>query len=179
MERFTYNEQKAVAAVLLVVNALSSIDRHKLAKILFFADQKHLATYGRTVTSDFYCAMEAGPVPSHIYDSIKHIAKERNFCIDNGLEGKIEVNGWNITPLEKTDIDQLSCSDVECLFESINENSKLTFGELVDKSHGTAWKSVSENQPIPFTQIAIEASAPEEIMELIKMNIEAEELLSI
>ena len=89
------------------------------------------------------------------------------------------MNGWAITPLEKPEYDQLSSSDVECLVESINENSKLTFGELVDKSHGTAWESVPENQPIPFTQIAIEASAPEEIKELIKMNLEAEELLSV
>lgn len=179
MEKFTYNEQKAVASVLLVVNELSSIDRHKIAKILFFADQKHLARYGRTITSDFYCALEAGPVPSNIYDAIKVVAHEHNFYNHHGLEGKIEVRGREITPLAKPDIDQLSISDIECLIESINENSKLTYGQLIDKSHGSAWQSVPDNQIIPFTEIAKEASAPDEILELIIMNLQAEELLSL
>jgi len=179
MDKFTYNEQKAVAAVLLVVNELSNVDRHKIAKILFFADQKHLARYGRTITSDFYCAMEAGPVPSNIYDSIKVIAHEHNFYNHHGLEGKIEVRGREITALEKPDIDQLSISDMECLVESINENSKLTYGQLIDKSHGTAWQSVPDNQLIPFTEIAKEVSAPAEILELINSNLQAEELLSL
>ncbi len=179
MDKFTYNEQKAVAAVMLVVNELSSVDRHKLAKILFFADQKHLARYGRTITSDTYCAMEAGPVPSHIYDSIKTVAKEHHLHSHVGLEGKIEVNKRMITPLAKADIDQLSCSDFECLIESINENSGLTFGQLIDKSHGPAWESVAENQQIPFIEIAKEASASDEILEIIEMNLQAETLLSL
>lgn len=179
MDKFTYNEQKAVASVLLVVNELSCVDRHKIAKILFFADQKHLARYGRTITTDFYCALEAGPVPSNIYDAIKVVAHEHNFYNHQGLEGKIEVRGREITPLAKPDIDQLSISDIECLIESINENSKLTYEQLIDKSHGSAWRSVTDNQIIPFTEIAKEASAPDEILELIIMNLQAEELLSL
>jgi len=179
MDKFTYYERKAVAAVLLVVNELSRVDRHKLAKILFFADQKHLARYGRTITSDTYCAMEAGPVPSHIYDSIKCVGKEHHLEGHNGLKGKIEVGGIYLTPLEKPDIDQLSYSDLGCLIESIKENSGLSFRQLKDKSHGTAWGSVSENQQIPFLEIAKEVSASEEILEIIEMNLQAEAILSL
>lgn len=177
MERFTYNEPKAVAAVLFVVNETSKIDKHKLAKILFFADQKHLSRYGRTITSDFYCAMANGPVPSHIYDSIKGVSNHQ-YRYPQGLEGKIKVNVNEITALITPDIDQLSKTDIACLIESIEENKNLKFRQLVNKSHGQAWSSVLVNHSIPFTQIAMEASAPEDILELIKMNLDAEELLS-
>ncbi len=179
MEQFTYEEPKAVAAVLLVVNELTKVDKHKLTKILFFADQKHLSRYGRTVTSDSYCKMENGPVPSNIYGSVKGIVKNHPFNKYHGFEGKIEVTGNDITALEGPDIDQLSATDITCLLESIKENSGLNFKKLTDKSYGPAWQSVPLNQTIPFTEMAKEAGAPDYIMELVRMNLEAEELLSL
>ena len=179
MERFTYEEQKAVAAVLLILNELTEVDKHKLAKILFFADQKHLARYGRTITLDSYCKMDNGPVPSIIYDSVKSINNPRSYPNSHGFEGKIKVSGYNITPLASADLDQLSETDIECLNESIRENAGLTFGQLKDKSHGPAWHSVKDNRIIPFTEMAKEGKASEFVMELIRMNLEAEELLSV
>ena len=180
MEQFTFNEQKAVAVVLLVVNELKKIDKHKLAKILYFADEKHLSRYGRTITTDSYNALRNGPVPTIIYDCIKGV----NNCTHvyykyRGFEGKISVKGLYITPLEEADRDQLSETDIECLNESIAENSGLSFDELTEKSHGLAWRSVGENKPISFMEMAKEADTPEDIMELIRMNLEIEEFLTI
>jgi hypothetical protein len=179
MGQFAFNEPKAVSAVLLVVNELKRIGKHKLAKILFFADEKHLARYGRTVTSDFYCAMPNGPVPSNIYDSVKGVNSHHRFYKYRGFEGKIKVDGIYIEALIQPDMDQLSETDIECLFDSIHENANLIFRQLTDKSHGLAYNSVPLNHQIPFIEMAKEASAPEDIMELVIMNIEAEELLSV
>lgn len=179
MEQFTYEERKAVAAVLLILNELSEVDKHKLAKILFFADQKHLARYGRPITSDSYCKMVNGPVPSIIYDAVKSINNPHCYPDSHGFEGKIKVSGYIITPLVPADLDQLSETDVECLQESIKENANLSFAELKDKSHGPAWQSVRDNRKIPYTEIAKEGNASEFVMELIRMNLEAEELLSV
>ena len=179
MEQFTYEEHKAVAAVLLILNELTKVDKHKLAKILFFADQKHLARYGRPITADSYCKMEYGPIPSNILNSVNGVEKVHDFYKYHGFEGQIEVNGKFITPLVSADLDQLSESDKECLSESVRENAHLPFRNLTNKSHGSAWNSVGDCQTIPFTEIAKEGNASEFVMELIKMNLEAEELLSV
>ncbi|MCL6103691.1 MAG: Panacea domain-containing protein, partial [Bacteroidetes bacterium] len=170
---------KAVAAVLLVVNELTKVDKHKLAKILFFADQKHLARYGRPITSDSYCKMVNGPVPSKIYDAVKGVVNPTKFLSNRELIGKVSVNCNDISPIEKPDMDQLSETDIECLHESISENAPLSFGQLTEKSHGPAWDSARKNGPILFTEIAKEGNASEFVMELIKMNLEAEELLRV
>ena len=46
-------------------------DMHKLCKILYFADQRHLSLYGRSITGDTYIAMQYGPVPSNVDDILK------------------------------------------------------------------------------------------------------------
>ena len=179
MEQFTFNEQKAIAVVLLVVNELKKIDRHKLAKILYFADEKHLSRYGRTITTDSYHALPNGPVPTIIYDCVKGVNKPHDFYKYRGFEGKITVKGRYIEPLEMADLDQLSETDIECLYESIAENSGLSFGELTRKSHGQAWQNVGSNQRISFMEMAREANTPDDIMELVRMNLEIEEFLRI
>jgi uncharacterized phage-associated protein len=179
MEQFMFNEQKAVAVVLLVVNEFKKIDRHKLAKILYFADEKHLSRYGRTITTDSYNALPNGPVPTIIYDCIKGVNCTHNFYEYRGFEGKISVSGKYIEPLDIADLDQLSETDIECLFESIAENSGLSFGELTKKSHGQAWHSVGKNQRISFVEMAKEANTPDDIMELVRMNLEIEEFLTL
>ena len=67
---FQYNA--AVNAILYALAVLDKkMDMHKLCKILYFADQKHLSLYGRSITGDTYIAMEYGPVPSNVDDILK------------------------------------------------------------------------------------------------------------
>lgn len=75
MVHFKFNRDKAIATVLFIAEKLikrygkNGADLHKIFKILYFADQKHLAKYGRPIVGDFYVAMREGGVPSKIYDS--------------------------------------------------------------------------------------------------------------
>ncbi len=179
MKKFTYEEPKAVAAALFVINTLETVGKHMLAKILFFADQKHLARYGRPITLDTYYKLPKGPVPTIIYDEIKAVEKKKSAPVINGFHDKISVSGNNITALIEPDMDELSETDVECLLESITENKGLTFDQLTRKSHGSAWSSASECGPIHFNEIAKEGKAPDYILELLNMNLEAEHLLRV
>jgi len=80
MANFKLDIEKSVHATLLVLNELGgTTDFHKVFKILYFADQKHLARYGRPVTGDSYVAMKNGPVPSNIYDIFKAIKSDSIF----------------------------------------------------------------------------------------------------
>lgn len=179
MKKFTYEEPKAVAAALFVINTLGTVGKHKLAKILFFADQKHLARYGRPITLDTYYKLPKGPVPTIIYDEIKAVPRKESAPMTNGFHDKISVSGRYITALIGPDMEELSETDVECLLESISENKDLSFDDLTKKSHGPAWYSASESGPIHFNEIAKEGNAPDYILELLNMNLEAEHLLRV
>ena len=52
-------------------------DFHRIFKILYFADEKHLALYGFPIVGDEYIAKKNGPVPSITYDIVK-AAKNNN-----------------------------------------------------------------------------------------------------
>ena len=49
---FDIDKSKAINSILFVLNELGDkkSDAHKVFKILYFADQKHLVTYGRPIT---------------------------------------------------------------------------------------------------------------------------------
>lgn len=70
---FPFNREKAINAMLHICNSLGGTwDKYSLLKILYFAEQKHLAKYGRPITGDNIVAMEYGPVPSISYDEVKY-----------------------------------------------------------------------------------------------------------
>jgi hypothetical protein len=43
-------------------------------------------------------------------------------------------------------MDEFSSSDIECLDESLVENQHLTYNQLKDKSHDSAYKSAGKNR---------------------------------
>ena len=71
--QFTFNKEKALNAILYIAQNLNRRDFHKIFKILYFSDREYLARYGTTITGDCYIAMEAGPVPSKVYDIFKSL----------------------------------------------------------------------------------------------------------
>ena len=144
-------------------------DKYSLLKILYFAERKHLAEYGRPVTGDAYIAMPYGPVPSNSYDYVKaNTSFNRFFSIDGDV----------ITSIETPDLDVLSDSDVECLDLSIEENKTLSFGQLKEKSHDVAynwaWDNLGKNSTIPYVKIASAGGASAEMIEYIKLLAENE-----
>ena len=66
-----FDKIKTLNALLYVASRVQRKDIHKIFKIIYFADRQHLADWGRPITGDTYIAMEAGPVPSRMYDMLK------------------------------------------------------------------------------------------------------------
>lgn len=174
---FYFDESKALSVVLFILKELKGkIDRHKLSKILYFADQKHLTRYGRPVLGDKYIAMSNGPVPSTLYDAIKSINDNR-YLFDL-FKNSLKTELYFILSDKQPDMDELSESDIECLMESINENASLSFPKLTLKSHGTAWEHACKDSQIPIEWIAKEGNASKEMIQYIKENIEDCQLYS-
>lgn len=165
MSNFIVIPETAKAAALYLMRKNNGIDKYKLCKILYFADQKHLVRFGRTITTDSYIRLPYGPVPENIIHSIND--QEYSESVDNTIIAK-----------EIEDRDQLSESDIECLEESYRENINLSFNQLKDKSHSTAYYSAIPGDKISLIEIAKEAGAGESMIDSIKQSIHAELFLS-
>ena len=169
---FKFNKSKAIATVLYVCKKLREAGQeanlHKIFKVLYFADQKHLARYGRPIVGDYYVAMEHGPVPSHIYDILKAI-RDGSILFDPAqFKEYFEVKSQKyVIPKQAPDMEEFSESDLECLDESLNENGTLSFGALKKKSHDLPYQRASENDKISFSEMAKEAGATEEMLSFI------------
>lgn len=174
------------AATLFVLNKIGEADYHKLFKILYFADQKHLVRFGRSITGDQYEAIQYGPVPAETYDLFRHLSNPDSFVMPtqkaNDLFSsfafrRIAKSYTSSVPVvasdEMPDLDELSPSDITCLSESIDENWKLNFNTLTEKSHDIAWTHAYQSTPQSFdammdpVDIARAGGATEEMVQYI------------
>lgn len=180
MESFRIRPEATKAAILYVLKNLNGqCDTHKLSKILYFADQKHMVKWGRPITGETYAKMEYGPVPSKTYDSIKK--KDDKPKVENPLyeilKDSIEViPKYEVKAVEDPDLLDLSRSDIDLLNESIAENKDLTFDELVKKSHDAAWDVCDEYglHFMPPIAIAMAGGASEEMIGYIREKMEVQ-----
>lgn len=171
MNSFPFNEEKAVNAILYILNELGGkCDMHKISKILYFADQKHLIKYGRPVIGDVYIAMPYGPVPSKCYDGFKSLSDPGRYIFPSFIK-TMSIRGNSIISCSMPDMDDLSKTDISCLNESIADNRGAGFNDLVDKSHSLAWSAASRNGEISIIDIAKEAACSEDMIEYIKENL--------
>ncbi len=174
MLRFVFNSEKALAAILYISKQLiehtgrTGAGIHHIAKVLYFADQKHLARYARPIAGDHYIAMKYGPVPSKIYDMIKSMRGDGCCDIPN-IENYLEVRGHFVIPKMEADLDELSETELACINESLQENQGLSFEELKNKSHGRAYARATKDDKISYLNMANEAKVDENILRYMRL----------
>lgn len=181
--RYKMDKGKIIHSLLFVLNKLGGKSNlHKIFKILYFADQKHLVSYGFPVTGDFYIAMQHGPVPSLSYDVLKAIRGDSFWTAGKEYSDLFEVEDNIVIAKQMPDMDELAESDVECLLEAIAENKDLNFQQLIDKSHKSAWEKARNDESnfdneMKVEDIAKEVNVNEEMLKYIMLNIENQILL--
>ncbi len=172
------NQEKistTVNALLFVLEKLGGKgDFHKLFKILYFADQKHLLRYGSLITDDIYIAMNNGPVPSMTYDILKAL---RGDGLLETYKSRFEeyfqlISKYEVKSLSTPDLEELSDSEQECLRESISDNKDLDFKKLTDKSHDFAWSSADKDCEMSIQDIAVAAGANQQLVDYINDSYE-------
>lgn len=60
---FTFDLNRALIAMVQIVDALGEVDKAKLIKLLYIADKSHFLSHGSPITGDTPLAMKWGPVP--------------------------------------------------------------------------------------------------------------------
>lgn len=166
MKHFPFDEEKALNAVLFIIQGLGGkATKLQIAKILYFADQKHLVKYGRDIAGGRYIKEDRGPIPAELYQAFESSKYPT-------IQQALTISKDFVVAKQPVDMDELSLSDIECLSLSLHENRRLTEGNLSEKSHGAAWRSVEVGKPISVEAIAKEAGAEEGLVDYILDNIE-------
>jgi uncharacterized phage-associated protein len=150
--KYRFDAEKALEVLLYITKRVP--DMYRALKVLYFADKEHLAKYGRLICGDTYIAMEKGPVPSGVYDIVKH-ARGDGFCSVNiPIKEAITLQGYSIKPLREANLDYLSESEVECLNSAVEQYGYLSFAQIKKLSHDdAAFKESDENDQIPLEAI--------------------------
>lgn len=157
-----FNKEKTLNALLYVANRVQRKDFHKIFKIIYFADRQHLSDWGRSITGDTYIAMEAGPVPSRLYDMMK-IVRGDSYMPDSEELGKyFRIDNWMyVNPLVDADLNILTSNEQKVLEACIDKYSSLSYDEIKEKSHDVAWRSTARDFSIKWEDIAREAGLDE------------------
>lgn len=172
-----FRYDKAVNSLLYALQKLNGkTDMHKLCKILYFADQRHLSEYGRSITGDTYIAMQFGPVPSNVDDILKALRGDSFFSKTPEIEPLRQClvfeNRFIIRALKAPNMDELSCSDVKCLDYAIVKCKDLSFEELTGLSHGLAWNNTKRDRAMSVKDILSEAGDEDAYVDYIADKLE-------
>lgn len=170
-----YDKDVSLNAVLYVLERMGGrADMHKIFKTLYFADQKHLSKYGRTITGDVYIAMEYGPVPSKTDDIFKSVRGDSYFQAGELNRYFRFINRHIVEPCMKCDTDYLSESDMECLDYAIEKCKDKSFSELTTMSHDFAYQNTKRDRVISFKDILREVGDTEAYVDYIAEKLKEE-----
>ena len=173
---------KIKATVLYVLGQMSQgVDYIHLFKILYFAQQKHLVTYGMPLMEDTFCARKHGPVLTLTYKILKASESGQTFEQKEMQEYlsavKVELRDGHqmVMAIQKADMGELSKSDVLVLDECINRLRNIDAFDLSDLSHDKAWLKAKrtadrtgEDAKIPMYDIADAGGATKEMLRVIR-----------
>ena len=179
---------KLKAATLYVLTQCGETDYVHLFKILYFAERHHYANFGKHLVPDVFCALERGPVPSFLYDSLKLASGFHTAPKDNSLwmiTDAITPGGgecyYMVQAKEEPDMDELSKAEIESLNLSIKENLPKTSKQLSMDSHDEAWGKAWETRHASIIDpilIAKAGGASEGFMKYLKEQEDLNKLLA-
>lgn len=164
-----FNEAKTVNAVLFILGKISRKDFHKIFKVLYFADRNLFADFGKTITGDHYIAMNAGPVPSNLYDIFKSL-RGSGYFKDNGTFSKFfkVVDNNFIEAQAEPNLNALSKIDIQYLNQALEEYGEMDYWELKRISHDYAWDNTVRDDIMSFENILLEKGEHEEYICFLK-----------
>lgn len=152
--RYRINYNKAVETIVWLANQKPGIDIYHVAKVIFYADKKHLNRYARPIIGDTYFCMDYGPVPSGIYDLITENSWLNPEYLQLMSESLIIQKSPypKIASLREPNMEFFSETDIDCLKESLEEYGNKSFGELKDMTHDEkCYLETGSKQPIDYT----------------------------
>jgi len=171
--KFSFNRKyrKALEAVVYLAN--KDQRQYWVLKAIYVADKEHLSRYGRQIFGDRYIAMRQGPVPSLAYDIVKSM---REGATDYFFPDPRPNTALQIVPDNKTvkpisgrvaDMNVLSESEIQCLDYGFNIVKDLTFEQLKQLTHDSAYVAADQNDDMSITKIVETLKNANEVLDYI------------
>ena len=130
----------------------------KLNKVLWRADFRSFAARAVPVTGREYRRLEFGPAPREMPALQRDMLARGLIRLDRTVaeDGKVEQR---TVPLAMPDLTLFDADDLAFVDDSIRYYHPMTGAETSDDSHGAAWKSRNNGDPMPY-ELAYLSDAP-------------------
>ena len=176
------NKIKAVVEYILQQMG-KGVDYIHLFKVMYFAQEEHLAVYGVPMMYDTFVARKHGPVPSLTYKVLR-VAEGKTVDVTDELhsfasdlsisdsEGHQEVT---LAEGVRCDMDELSRSNVRILDKWIEQCKDIKSFDLSQMSHDKAWQKAvrqtdrtGEDTKISLYDMAAAGGASKDMLNVVK-----------
>lgn len=141
------NKIKAVVEYILQQMG-AAVDYIHLFKVMYFAQEEHLAIYGVPMMYDTFVARKHGPVPSLTYKVLR-VAEGKTVDVTGELQAFASdlslsmSDGHQVVTLAdgvQCDMDELSRSNIRILDKWIEHCKDIKSFDLSELSHDKAWQ---------------------------------------
>jgi uncharacterized phage-associated protein len=189
--KFEFNLDKLIHAIaFFYANGINDLTKLKVAKLLYFADKRHLLEHGVPIIGDMYFCMQYGPVPSVAMNEMSEAINESEVSRDNesdySLMNKVlrvrrGIFGNAYPRFEaKQDYDPnvFVASELAVLQTTTADYGQKTARQLVDLTHQEpTWKIANEGRSpngrtlIPY-ELFFEGASQQSLRYLAKLKAE-------
>lgn len=176
------NKIKAVVEYILQQMG-KGVDYIHLFKMMYFAQEEHLAIYGVPMMYDTFVARKHGPVPSLTYKVLR-VAEGKAVDVTGELHSfasdlSISMSeGHQVVTLAtgvQCDMDELSRSNIRILDKWIEHCKDIKSFDLSELSHDKAWQKAvrqtertGEDTKISFYDMAASGGASKDMLGVVK-----------
>lgn len=180
----TEDINKIKAAVEYILQQMGvAVDYIHLFKVMYFAQEEHLALYGVPIMYDTFVARKHGPVPSLTYKVLR-VAEGKTKDVTDDLKAfasdlKLgQSDGHQVVSLTsdvRADMDELSRSNIRILDKWIAHCKKIESFDLSELSHDKAWlkakrqtEKTGEDTRISLYDMAASGGASKDMLQVVK-----------
>ena len=176
------NKIKAVVEYILQQMGMA-VDYIHLFKVMYFAQEEHLAIYGVPMMYDTFVARKHGPVPSLTYKVLR-VAEGKTVDVTGELQAFASdlslsmSDGHQVVTLAdgvQCDMDELSRSNIRILDKWIEHCKDIKSFDLSELSHDKAWQKAvrqtertGEDTKISLYEMAASGGASKDMLGVVK-----------
>ncbi len=185
--KFEFSLEKLIHAIAFFwQKGIHDLTKLKVAKMLYFADKKHLLEFGAPIIGDVYFCMEFGPVPSFALNEMNEaINRSEVVCADDSdydrmsqmLRVKKPIFGYPYFEAKQPfDTSVFVDSELAVLGAVAAQYGAQSARQLVDLTHQEpTWQIANEcrshkgRTPIPY-ELFFEGASPESLRHLARLK---------
>jgi uncharacterized phage-associated protein len=190
--QFDFDAIKLGQALAYLATGIHDLTKLKAAKLLYFADKRHLVTYGRPITGDRYYCLDHGPVPSASLNAINDLlnpvrirlgGRTLEHAMSKLLAEYLHVEREGAHPrltarVPPARLDALTATEREVLDWTAKTYGRWSAGKLIDETHReNPWLVANSDRP-PGSSVEIPwesflESAADDVLEHIQEHQES------